>query len=264
MLIPGLVSITFRQLDPQEIIRLVAQARLEAIEWGGDVHVPPGVVQRAREVGRWTRDAGLMVSAYGSYYRLADERMEAVPFESVLATAVGLGAPTIRVWAGGKGSADCAPAERRRIIDDALRIADLAARSGITISLEYHGGTLTDTRESTRALLTELAHPNLEFLWQPPNGETVEACTARLLDVLPRLRNVHVFHWWPTAADRHPLSVGADHWHAYIEIVRETSKPVDFLLEFVVDNAPAQFLKDAATLHLLLGSEVPLGSIRGT
>jgi sugar phosphate isomerase/epimerase len=255
MLIPGLVSISFRQLDPQEIVRLVAQAHLEAIEWGGDVHVPPGDVNRARDVGRWTRNAGLMVSAYGSYYRLADERKEAAPFEQVLASAVALGAPTIRVWAGGKASADCPPTDRQRIIEDALRIADLAARSGITISLEYHGGTLTDTRESAHALLKELTHPNLEFLWQPSNGEPVEACTARLLDVLPRLRNVHVFHWWPTAADRHPLIHGADRWHTYIEIVRETKKSVDFLLEFVVDNSPAQFLEDAATLRMLLGQK---------
>jgi 3-dehydroshikimate dehydratase len=252
MLIPGLVSITFRQLDPQEIVRLVVQAGLESIEWGGDVHVPPGDINRAREVGRWTRNAGLMVSAYGSYYRLADDRKEAVPFERVLASAVGLGAPTIRVWAGGKGSAECPPADRQRIVDDAVRIADLAARSGITISIEYHGGTLTDTRESAGALLKELSHPNIEFLWQPTNGEPVESCTARLLEVMPRLRNVHVFHWWPTAATRHPLIAGADRWHTYIDIVRAHKKSVDFLLEFVAGDSPAQFLEDAATLRLLL------------
>jgi len=252
MLIPGLVSITFRSLSPQEIIRLVVQAGLESIEWGGDVHVPPGDIERAREVGRWTRNAGLMVSAYGSYYRLADARKEAAPFEHVLASAVGLGAPTIRVWAGGQGSAECSPDERHRIIDDGLRIADIAARSGITISLEYHGGTLTDTRESAHALLTELAHPNIDFLWQPTNGEPVEACASRLVDVLPRLRNVHVFHWWPSAAERHPLIEGADRWHTYIDIVRESKKPVDFLLEFVAHDSPEQFLEDAATLRLLL------------
>ena len=252
MLIPGIASITFRKLDPQEIIRLANQARLEAIEWGGDTHVPPGDVNRAREVGRWTRNAGLMVSAYGSYYRLADERPEAVPFDRVLASAVALGAPTIRVWAGGKGSAECPPTNRQLIIEDGLRIADLAARSGITVSLEYHCGTLTDTHESTHALLTELEHPNLEFLWQPSDGETVAACTARLLDVLPRLRNVHVFHWWPTAADRHALIDGADRWHTYIDIVRQSQKSVDFLLEFAKGDSTAQFLEDAATLRLLL------------
>ena len=83
MLIPGLVSITFRSLAPEEIIRLAAQADVQSIEWGGDIHVPAGEVDRAREVGRWTREAGLMVSAYGSYYRLGGGGSDAAPFEPI-------------------------------------------------------------------------------------------------------------------------------------------------------------------------------------
>jgi len=253
MLIPGLVSITFRSLAPEEIIRLMGQAGVQAVEWGSDVHVPAGEVDRAREVGRWTREAGLMVSAYGSYYRLGGGKEDA-PFELVLASAAGLGAPTIRVWAGRKGSADCTSEERHEIIDDAIRVADMAAHAGITICLEYHQGTLTDTRDSVRSLLHELAHPNIDFLWQPTNGAPVEACAECLVEVLPRLRNVHVFHWWPTARDRHPLVDGEAQWRAYIDIVRESGRPVDFLLEFVANDSPGQFLADASTLRRLLES----------
>jgi 3-dehydroshikimate dehydratase len=256
MLIPGLVSITFRSLAPEEIIRLVVQAGVQAIEWGGDIHVPAGEIDRAREVGRWTREAGLLVSAYGSYYRLGGAGNEAAPFERVLASAAALAAPTIRVWAGRKGSADCSPQERREVIDDALRVAEMAARSGITISLEYHDGTLTDSRASVRSLLDELAHPNIEFLWQPSHGETVEACAGRLLDVLPRLRNVHVFHWWPTARERRPLIEGEARWRTYIDIVRETGRPVDFLLEFALNDSPEQFLADAEALRRWLAGPV--------
>ena len=39
MIYPGLVSITFRKLQPDAIIKLVAQAGLTGIEWGGDVYV---------------------------------------------------------------------------------------------------------------------------------------------------------------------------------------------------------------------------------
>jgi 3-dehydroshikimate dehydratase len=256
MLIPGLVSITFRSLTPEKIVPLAVQAGVQSIEWGGDVHVPPGDANRAREVGRLTRDAGLMVAAYGSYYRLGGGGKDAAPFERVLASAVALGAPTIRVWAGGKGSADCSADERRTIIDDGLRVAEMAARSGITICLEYHGGTLTDTRASVRALLDELNHPNIGFLWQPTNGEPVEACAARLFEVLPRLHNVHVFHWWPTYLERHPLLEGESRWRTYIDIVRQSGKPVDFLLEFVVNDLPEQFLVDAATLRRFLESPI--------
>jgi sugar phosphate isomerase/epimerase len=247
MLTPGLVSITFRQLAPEEVIALCGRAGVRCIEWGGDVHVPPGEVARAREVGRLTRAAGLEVAAYGSYYRLGVN--DAGSFEAVLASAAGLGAPTIRVWAGRKGARATEVDERCEVIADALRVADLAARSGITISLEYHADTLTDERESVRALLGELAHPNIEFLWQPTNGAPVDDCASRLIEVLPRLRNVHVFHWWPTAAERHPLVDGEAAWRTYIDIVRESGRDADFLLEFVRGDSPEQFLADAAMLN---------------
>jgi len=249
VLIPGLVSVTFRSLAPKEIIRLAVQAGVQTIEWGGDVHVPPGEINRAHEVGYWTREAGLMVSAYGSYYRLSGDWHGNTSFERVLASAVALGVPTIRVWAGTKGSSDCSPEERRAVIDDALRVAEMAARTGITISLEYHAGTLTDTRDSVRELLGELVHPNIEFFWQPPNGEPVEACVERLCDVLPRLRNIHVFHWWPTPRERHQLTEGEARWRTYIDIIRESGRSVDFLLEFVLNDSHGQFLDDAATLR---------------
>lgn len=44
----GLVSISFRNRTAEEIIEAVKNAGLNAIEWGGDVHVPHGNVSRAR------------------------------------------------------------------------------------------------------------------------------------------------------------------------------------------------------------------------
>ena len=70
MLIPGLVSVTFRQLAPREIVQLAAAAGLRGIEWGGDIHVPHGDLQAARAVRDITAAAGLQVLAYGSYFRL--------------------------------------------------------------------------------------------------------------------------------------------------------------------------------------------------
>jgi len=252
MFISGLVSVTFRSLSPQEILGLASQAGLQAIEWGGDVHVPHGDTNRAREVGQWMRDAGLIVSAYGSYYRLGDQRNEAVPFEPVLASATALGAPTIRVWAGSKGSADSSSEDRHRIIEDAHRVATMAVQAGISISLEYHSGTLTDSPDSVRSLLTELDRPNIDFLWQPSNGEPVDACAARLVDVLPLLRNVHVFHWWPTHRERLPLAEGEARWRTYIDIIRKARRPAQFLMEFVAQDSITQFFEDAATLKRLL------------
>lgn len=248
MIHSGLVSITFRKLSPAEIVALVRKAGLTGIEWGGDVHVPHGDIGRAREVRAMTQEAGLRVAAYGSYYRAGWSETNGLPFRQVLDSAVELGAPTIRVWPGGKGSADVDATGRRAVVDDLRRIADIAAQAGVTISTEFHGGTLTDTNESACRLLEEVAHPNLFTCWQPHNGEATEACVEGLRAVLPRVGNVHVFHWWPTSAERHALADGAARWTPFLKELKTLPGERFAMLEFVQGDSEDAFLRDAATL----------------
>jgi sugar phosphate isomerase/epimerase len=248
MIIPGLVSITFRPLSPEEVISLVVKAKLGAIEWGGDVHVPHGDLQRAAEVRRQTGEAGLAVSAYGSYYRLGDGEGKGPSFERVLETAVALGAPTIRVWAGGAGSKDTDEQTRSLVVSESRRIAEAASREGISVSYEYHGGTLTDTNESAAALLEEAGHPNLLTFWQPPNGASFDYCLAGLRRLLRLVTNIHVFHWWPTAADRRPLAEGAERWQPYLETIQAGGRDHFASLEFVRGDSAEAFMEDASTL----------------
>lgn len=247
---PGLVSVTFRQLTPPKIVDLCVETGLQTIEWGGDVHVPPGDVSRAAEVGELTRAAGLSVTAYGSYYRLASG--EGPEFESVLASAEALGAPAIRIWAGTKGSAATGPAARQAVAADALRCADLAGARGIALCYEFHDNTLTDTTESAVALLGETEHPFIRSLWQPPHGKTLEQCVQSLRAIIPRLHHAHVFHWWPDPKTRQPLADGWDRWQAYVAELRAASKNPDLLLEFVRGDDPALLAEDAGTLVSLL------------
>ena len=57
----GLVSVTFRQKSVEEIAALTAEAGLSGVEWGGDVHVPPGDREAARRAAQLTHRAGLEV-----------------------------------------------------------------------------------------------------------------------------------------------------------------------------------------------------------
>jgi 3-dehydroshikimate dehydratase len=222
---------------------------LKTIEWGGDIHVPAGDLARARQVRQWSEDAGVGCAAYGSYYRLRARTAEGVSFEAVLESAVALGAPTLRIWAGSKASAKTSEEERAALLEDAHRIGELARASGVTLSLEYHADTLTDTRESVLRLMAELPDPVWGFLWQPANGETVEPNVKRLQEVLPRLRHIHVFHWWPTAAERLPLEGGEDRWRTYLHLLRSRATPTPCLLEFVLGDNVDQFFQDARTLR---------------
>jgi len=246
----GLVSVTFRKLTAREIITLVAQAGLDGIEWGGDVHVPHGQIETAREVARATSEAGLGVAAYGSYYRCAESEPQGLAFDTVLDTAAALGAPTVRVWTGKSGSRDADPDYRRRIVDDLTRIASLSEQRGMTVSCEYHSGTLTDTDESAQKLMREVGHPNLRLYWQPPLGQSPEYNVSGLQAILPVLTHLHVFHWVLAgeARDQRPLAEGADVWARYFEQVRFSKREHWALIEFVRGESTQQFLDDAAAL----------------
>lgn len=246
----GLVSITFRGLTPREIVALVGRAGLCSIEWGGDVHVPHGDEARARDVGEMTRDAGLQVAAYGSYYRLGHSEATGLPFARVLASALALGAPLIRVWAGNGGPAQTDDATRAAIVADAQRVATLAAAAGVVVASEFHGGTLTETAASAHAFLCAVGHPNFRSLWQPPNGQDDATCSAALATMLPYLANLHVFHWGPGGFhDRRPLAEGAARWRPWLAQVAAGGTARHALLEFVAGDAPDALLADAQTLR---------------
>lgn len=255
MLHPGLVSAAFKKLSPLEIIGLVKQAGLRGIEWNGDGHVSPGDLGCAREVRELSTEAGLTVAGYGSYYRAGQsETAGGVAFERVLETAVELGAPVLRVWAGTAASDATSDEARWKIIEDLRRIADLAARSLVAVSVEFYRGTLTDTEESTNQLLVEVDRPNFLAHWQPLPDEDTATGLAGLRALLPRLGNVHVWQGGPTEKDRRPLSEGAERWTAFLEAIHDAPGNRYALLKFVAGDSADAFLRDAATLKSWIAS----------
>lgn len=249
LLTPGLVSITFRKLVPEEIISLVEQSELRSIEWGGDVHCPHGDTTTAKQVGQLTRDAGIEVAAYGSYYRAG--ATEGPSIEAVLDSASALGAPLIRIWAGTEGSENVTAGDRARAAEDCRRISEEAATRNIQIAAEYHSRTLTDTPDSTDALFAEVNHPNFLSLWQPNAGATAEFIADSLERITPVLANVHVYHWFPNH-ERQPLADGAARWAPIIANLKAQAIPRHCLIEFVKGDDPAQLIEDAAALNAWL------------
>lgn len=241
----GMTTVTFRKMDVAALIMLARQAGLDGLEWGGDVHVPPGQAALAKEVRARCEDAGLAVLSYGSYYR-----GEAEGFEDVLRTAVGLGAKQIRAWAGTLSpdkADDVAFSELSKNLNAAVR---LAAAEGIRVSLEYHRNTMTERIESALRLLN--AVPGLRSYWQPNPDIGADAHVREIQGLGDRLTNVHVFAW--TAGNvRHPLEQGAAAWARYVEAIRALGGEHDFILEFVKDESPEQLLTDARTLSCWLG-----------
>jgi len=250
MILPGLCSISFRELRASEIVDLVSRGQLTAIEWGGDVHVPHGDVACAKEVRKLTEDAGLKVSSYGSYYYLGDDD-QPVDFGAVVETASALGAPTIRVWGGRKDSDQAERPYVERIVREARNAGDAAAAAGINVAFEFHGGSLTDTHESTKALLGKIGHDNVGTYWQMPIGATAQSCRAGLASLLPWLINIHAF-WLDAAGKALLLDEGLEVWCSLLATAGTTGRDHYVLKEYVKDDSPNAFLQDAVTLRRLV------------
>jgi 3-dehydroshikimate dehydratase len=245
MLRSGLVSVTFRKFSPAEVIQFVRDAGLEGIEWGGDIHLPPGDLALARQVREQCAAAGVNAAAYGSYYRLGTSNPR--PFSAVVETAAELGAPTIRVWAGDKNSADAGEGDWQRVVAEAQEIAGQAAAAGLTVSFEFHDLTLNDTAPSALRLKQLIQHDAVRTLWQPPVDLAHEEALSGLRSMLGWLGNVHVFHWQP-GYTRQPLAQGEPMWREYLQAVRGCAGERYLLLEFVCDDSPQAFYEDARTL----------------
>lgn len=245
MLNSGLVSVTFRKLKPREVVDLVAQAGLAGIEWGGDIHVPHGDAARAREAAKMTKEAGLKVAAYGSYYYAGQEGPPA--FEGVLDSALELGATLIRIWAGKKSPSEANAADRKKVVDDSVRVAEMAAKRKVAVAFEFHNNTLTETTESAVQLLKEIGRPNVRSYWQPHGKEPMTTQLQGLDAVLPWLAHVHCYCW--SGNERQPLEAGESNWKQYLARIRKAKGDRYVMIEFVKDDSPEAFVRDAATLR---------------
>jgi 3-dehydroshikimate dehydratase len=249
LLTPGICSVTLRDKGIAEVVDVVSGAGLAGIEWGTDVHVRNDA--SAREARNATRAAGLEVLSMGSYYRLGSFG----DFTAVATLAVTLGAPRIRVWAGESASASAGAEAWDNVVADAQRIAKLAALEGLGIALEYHGGTLTDTVETTLELLARVDQPNVGTYWQPAVGLSDGEAITSLRQVLDHVVGVHCFSWWPDR-ERLPLTARKHLWHSVADILRQNGRPTDIMLEFVESDLPENVRRDGDFLYkVALGRE---------
>ena len=254
MLKSGLVSVSFRSLPPEEIVRLAAGCGLGAIEWGGDVHVPPGDIANAARVGEMTRAAGLAVSSYGSYYRLGaygDGYGEV--FSGVLRTAAALGAPVVRLWAGRQGSAETPEETRRRLTEEAVALGGLAKKAGVHAAFECHGDTLTDRFDSALRLMADTAPAGLGMYWQTNQRYDHAYNLAAARALMPYTRVLHVFNW-PDPATRAPLAEAREPWLSYLSAAAADGADRYCLLEFMPDDDPRSLPAEAAALNDMLSS----------
>ena len=248
MIKSGLVSVSFRNLDTDTIINMVKKSGLDAIEWGGDIHVPHGDTKKAQKVHEECMLNNITCPSYGSYYRIGEYDDPNDEFMSVIECASALNAKTIRVWAGTKGTEEADEPYIKKITDETIMICKMAAGHGINVAFEYHRNTLTDNISSAVDLLESVNADNLYSYWQPEVGMAFNDN----INVIKRIRgyvsNIHVFKW--DELKRLPLREGQQEWKEYLKLFREGEHFA--LLEFVADDSTDQFFEDAEILKELI------------
>ena len=244
----GLCSVSFRKLTVEEIIAAVKEAGLDGIEWGGDIHVPHGDVEKAKYVAKLMEEAGLETLSYGTYYYPGDHAVE--DFKGVIDCALALGTRIVRVWAGSKELCTVTDEYRAKIIAGTQALCDMAKPYGLTVAYEYHGWTLTETLESALQAYKEVGRENMLMYWQPSIFKTFEENMEALKAMLPYSCNLHMFHW-DAEYHRFALEDGAEAVKAYLDLANTNPQVYGVMLEFIKDDDIEQMKRDAATLNKL-------------
>jgi sugar phosphate isomerase/epimerase len=251
LIAPCLCSVTRRHLTIDAVIALAVGGAVESVEWNDETHVPPGDREAAELAAKATAAAGLRIASYGSRFRVGAECV--AEFDPALDSARFLGAPRIRVRAGGVSARRSTPAQWDAVVRDARLVADRAADVRVEVVFAQEEGTLADTAHSTARLLAEVDRPNVLACWQPRIGLSAAEAGEELDLLAPKVAGVHVFSW-SSGRLRSPLADRAELWLDAVDRLAATARPVDVYLEFVPNDDPVALRREGASLRALVDS----------
>lgn len=245
----GLVSISFRELTPFELVDVCVKDGIQAIEWGSDVHVPPHDLENAKKVKEYCNKNNISCPTYGSYYHIGvEEHIGNVDFSTLITTAKILDAKVIRIWPGKTASEDATPEYVDRCASQLRELCELAQKDDISLALEYHWKTLTDTAESTLNLIQKTNMPNLKTYWQMNYERNPEDHLKEIALLKGHIANIHTYFW--DGRTRLPFSEGEEIWRSYISQLKDHNVP--FMFEHLKDDSLTQLSEDTTVLKKLL------------
>lgn len=241
----GLVSISFRSLSAEEIIRNVSKVNLEFVEWGSDIHAPFDNNESVLSIKRLSEEYGVKTSSYGTYFRIGKDKPEDII--QYFKAAKTLGTNVLRIWIGSRGSADYTSEEKKQLYNNCITAAHLAEKEGIVLCCECHPKTLTDTVDSTMELMQGVGCDNFRMYWQPNQFMSVEDNLLFAKKTAPFTVNIHVFNW--KEKEKYPLSEGIQTWKKYLEYFDGSQK---LLLEFMPDDRIESLSSETEALQKIL------------
>lgn len=242
----GLVSVSFRDRSPHEILAAMKQTGLSSIEWGSDIHAPVGDTARLRELAELQQEFGISCSSYGTYFKFGKTPIEEL--EQYILAAKILNTDLLRLWCGCKSGADMTAEEKDELLRQ-CRIAEaLARKHGVTLCMECHKKTFTERLEDALWLMKQIDSPHFRMYWQPFQWKSIEDNLTYAHSISPYTTHIHVFQW--KGEDAFPLSDGIEEWQSYL---KQFSTPRTLLLEFMPDGRMESLPTEATALKTIIG-----------
>ena len=242
----GLVSVSFRDKAPKEIISAVKSAGLTCIEWGSDVHAPKDSQEKLNEIAALQNKYGIDCCSYGTYFKLGVTPVGEL--QGYINAAKILGTNILRLWCGNKNSTQYTETEKQELFDICRTAAGIAEKNGVTLCMECHGGTYTNKLASAIELMQAVNSKSFRMYWQPNQFAKVEDNLCYAEKIAPYTEHIHVFNWDEKA--KYPLEAAADIWKAYLQRLGDGRT---LLLEFMPDDKIETLEIEADALRKIVG-----------
>ncbi len=237
----GLVSVSFRSLEPKQITELCRECGLEYIEWGSDVHASCENSARINEIIELQNDCEIKCSSYGTYFRIGVN--ESSELYGYIDAAKKLGTDILRLWCGEKNYTDMTTEEREYMIAESKKAAKIAEECGVTLCMECHNKTFTNCLEGALELMRAVDSPNFLMYWQPNQFRTLEENLEYAKNIDKYVKVIHVFNW--EGKNKYPLCDAIEIWRKYLSFFDGSQK---LLLEFMPDGKPESLAAESAAL----------------
>lgn len=219
-------------------MRAMKEVGLSVIEWGSDVHCPP---EKAEALAALQARYGIKCCSYGTYFRLGVTPI--CELEPYIKAAKALGADVLRLWCGNKNSEDYSESEKMALFAACKASAQIAEAEGVTLCMECHNNTCTNTKESALELMQAVDSRHFQMYWQPNQFRSEEENMAYARQIAASTVNIHVFNW--TGKEKYPLCDAKDIWKKYLSCFGGGR---NLLLEFMPDDKLESLKREADAL----------------
>ncbi|MBE6819687.1 MAG: sugar phosphate isomerase/epimerase [Ruminococcaceae bacterium] len=184
----GFTSTSFRQIKSiEKIVKIASDSGADCIEWGGDIHIKD--IPTAKRAKKLCDDAGIIITSYGSYYRVGSKNAD--KWKKICEIASAMGAKSIRVWLGSCDSEITGEETYNLLVEDGKAICSAAAEYNLVVCPECHDNTFNNNTDAFLKIHRDIGCDNFRTYFQS-RYKHLKYDLDRIERTLPYVESVHI------------------------------------------------------------------------